>query len=122
MAVTYLADALAALISVGIIVIGARFLLAPQASAVGFGVPAAPRDAYLAVKAVRDIASGLFIGILLIAGAAHLLGWVMLAGAVIPLGDALIVLRHKGSKALAYAMHGGTAAMMLVIAALLLSR
>jgi Domain of unknown function (DUF4267) len=44
----------------------------------------------------------------------------MLAAAFIPVGDALIVLRYQGPKIAAYAMHGGTAAVMLLIAALLL--
>lgn len=46
------------------------------------------------------------------------LGWFLLAASLIPFGDALIVLRHHGSKVLAYAMHGGTGVLALVIAAL----
>ena len=63
---------LSGLIALGIIVIGARFFLAPHAAAVAFGVPLPPDprwEAYLSVKAVRvvrDIASGFFIGILIL--------------------------------------------------------
>jgi len=111
-------------IAFGIIIIGARFLFAPHAAAAGFGVPVSPDarwDAYLSVKAIRDIASGLFIAILMVDGSVHLLGWFILAGALIPLTDALIVLRHGGTKAAAFGIHGATAGVMLIISGLLLS-
>jgi hypothetical protein len=111
-------------IAFGIIIIGARFLLAPHAAAAGFGVPVSPDthwDAYLSVKAIRDIASGLFIAILMFGGSVHLLGWLILAATVIPLADALIVLTHGGTKAAALGIHGATAGVMLIISVLLLS-
>ena len=53
---------LAGLTAVGIIVIGARFLIAPTVAAAGFGIAAGHdggnADPYLYVKGVRDIASG----------------------------------------------------------------
>ncbi|MFF0108876.1 DUF4267 domain-containing protein [Streptomyces hirsutus] len=121
---TNVATVLAGLIGVGIVFIGARALWAPQA-AVGFGIPGTPTEdrtfqAWLAVKAVRDMASGLFIFVLLAGGSSHLLGWFMLAATVIPAGDALIVLRSNGPKAAAYGIHGATAAVMLAISVLLL--
>ncbi|CAM4150691.1 DUF4267 domain-containing protein [Kibdelosporangium persicum] len=121
---TNVALVLAALIGVGIIVIGARVFWAPQAAA-GFGIPGTPTEdrtfqAWLTVKGVRDIASGIFVFVLLIGGSPHLLGWFMLAATGIPVGDALIVLRNKGPKAVAYGVHASTAAVMLVISVLLL--
>jgi hypothetical protein len=121
---TNVATVLAGLIGAGIIFIGARALWAPRA-AVGFGIPDTPTEdrnfqAWLSVKAVRDIASGLFVFILLVGATRHLLGWFMLAAAGIPVGDALIVLRSKGPKAAAYGIHGATAVVMLVISVLLL--
>ena len=119
-----IANVLAGLIGVGIIFIGARIFWAPQGAA-GFGIPGTPTDdptfrAWLSVKAVRDIASGLFTFILLAGATPHLLGWFMLAAAVIPIGDALIVLRSKGPKKIAYGVHAATAMVMLVTSALLL--
>src|SRR6476659_2769700 len=115
---------LAGLLAAGIIFIGARFLVAPRVGAAGYGVPAdldqPSADAYLSVKGVRDIATGLFVVILLIAGATHLAGWVMLAATIIPLADATIVLRNGGSKATAWGVHGVTAAVMIITSALLL--
>jgi uncharacterized membrane protein len=121
---TYLAYGLTALVGVGIIVAGARFFLQPHAAAAAFGV-AVPggrgaTDAYFAVKGVRDIASGLVALVLMLTAPAHVIGWIMLTYTVIPLGDAAIVLRWGGSKALAFGMHGGTAVAMWVITVLLM--
>jgi hypothetical protein len=44
----------------------------------------------------------------------------MLAAAVIPVGDALVVWRSKGPKSAVYGIHGATAAVMLAISVLLL--
>jgi Domain of unknown function (DUF4267) len=117
------AEVLAGLIGAGVIFMGARAFWAPQAAA-GFGIPDTPTDdrnfqAWLSVKAVRDIASGLFILILLAGATPHLLGWFMLAAAGIPVGDALIVWRSNGPKAAVYGIHGATAMVMLVISVLL---
>ncbi|OBH51740.1 DUF4267 domain-containing protein [Mycobacterium sp. E2479] len=115
---------LAGLLAAAIIFIGARFLVAPRVAAAGYGVPADLNEpgsgAYLSVKGVRDIATGFFVIILMIAGATYLVGWVMLAATIIPLVDANIVLRNGGSKSVAWGVHGGTAAVMLVTTALLL--
>ncbi|MGM1062231.1 DUF4267 domain-containing protein [Saccharothrix sp. Mg75] len=121
---TTTATALALLIGAGIIVIGVRALVAPRAAA-GFGIPGTPTEdrtfrAWLSVKAVRDIASGVFVLVLVLAATPQVLGWFMLAATGIPVGDALIVLRSKGPRAVAYGVHGGTAAVMLVIGVLLL--
>ena len=93
---------LAGLTAVGIIFIGARFLLAPGTAAAGFGIAAwhdgGKADPYLSVKGVRDIASGLIAVILLAARMPHVLGWFELAASTIPIGDAIIVLRINGPK------------------------
>jgi hypothetical protein len=110
-------------IALGIVFIGGRFLFAPYAVAAGFGVAVRPDaiwHAYLSVKAIRDIASGLFIAILMFNRSAHLLGWFMLAATIIPLTDAAIVLRHGGTKAAAFGIHGATAVVMIVASGLLL--
>jgi Domain of unknown function (DUF4267) len=45
----------------------------------------------------------------------------MLAAALVPLGDTLIVLRHGGTRATAAGIHFTTAALVLLSAALLLA-
>jgi hypothetical protein len=114
---------LSGVIAAGIIFIGGRFLLAPSLAAAAYGVPvgAEPHSrAYLYVKGIRDIASGLFIAVLMAYGSAHALGWFMLAAAVIPIADAVIVLSHGGSRTVAFGIHGATAIAILIISGLLL--
>jgi Domain of unknown function (DUF4267) len=94
---------LSGVIAVGIIFIGVRFLLAPSLAAAAYGVPAGTgphSQAYLYAKGIRDIASGLFIAVLMAYGSAHALGWFMLAATIIPVADAVIVLRQGGSSTL----------------------
>jgi Domain of unknown function (DUF4267) len=121
---TIIGYVLAGLLAAGIIFLGARFLIAPRIAAAGYGVlpdvDQASVRAYLSVKGVRDIATGLFVIILMIAGETHLVGWVILAATIIPLGDAAIVLRSGGAKSVAWGVHGVTAVVMLVTTALLL--
>lgn len=121
---TNVANVLAGLIGVGIVLLGARALWAPQA-AVGFGIPDTSTEdrtfqAWLSVKAVRDMAVGIFIFVLLVAATPQVLGWFMLAATGIPVGDALIVLRSNGPQAAVYGIHGATAVVMLAISVLLL--
>lgn len=111
---------LAGIIAAAIIFIGARFLVAPRVAAAGYGVQPDSAGAYLSVKGVRDIASGLIVLILMAAGATHLLGWVILAATIIPLTDTAIVLRNGGTKAVAFGVHGATAVIMGVTSAFLL--
>lgn len=122
--VTTVASVLAGLVGAGCIVMGARVFWAPQ-QAGGFGIPDTPTQdrtfqAWLSVKAVRDIASGVFVLVLLAGATPHLLGWFMLAAAGIPVGDALIVLRSNGPRAVAYGVHAATAVLILTISVLLL--
>ena len=113
---------LSGVIAIAIIFIGCRFLLAPSTAAAAYGVPAGAEPnsrAYLFAKGIRDIASGLFAAILIAYGSAHILGWFMLAATLIPIADALIVLRQGGSRTIAYGVHGSTAVAMLTISGLL---
>jgi Domain of unknown function (DUF4267) len=121
---TIIGSVIAGLIAAGIIVLGTRYVWAPQA-AVAFGIPRAPVTdqafrSWVRVKGVRDIASGVFTAILLGYGSAYLLGWFMLAAALIPVGDATIVLRSGGPRSAVYGIHAATAAVMLAGALLLL--
>ncbi|MGC4770180.1 DUF4267 domain-containing protein [Micromonospora sp. DT44] len=117
---TPLAYGLAVVLSLFVAFIGARFLLAPQAAAAGYGVPARPGDsAYLTVKGLKDLTFGL-LGLALIAfTTADAVAWYMLIVALVPLGDTLIVLRNGGTKAVAFGIHFATALVVLLNAALL---
>lgn len=116
---TVAAYALAVVLNVFIVFIGARFLLRPFVAADGYGVPATQDRAYLEVKGVRDVTLGV-VGLALLAFAgAQAEAWFMLAVALAPLGDTLIVLRHGGRKAVAFGVHLATAVVVLISAGLL---
>jgi Domain of unknown function (DUF4267) len=112
---------LAIVLDVFVIFIGLRFLLAPQAAAAGYGVPAKKEGdaAYLTIKGLRDSSYGV-LGLALLAFAgAHAEAWFMLVVALLPLGDTAIVLRNGGTKATAFGIHFATAVVVLISAALL---
>ncbi|MFI9386896.1 DUF4267 domain-containing protein [Kutzneria sp. NPDC052558] len=115
---------LAAVLGVAVIAMGALYLFGPAANARGFGLPEWPAGAlaaWLNVKGARDLAMGVAVLVVLATAGPHALGWYLLVSALVPVGDAIIVLRHGGSKVLALAMHGGTAAVVLAVSAVLLS-
>ena len=122
-ALTKIGYGLSGLLGAGIIFIGARFLVAPRVAAAAFGITneqhGGPTDPYLAVKGVRDIASGIVVFLLLANGTPRILGGYLAAASIIPIGDGIIVLRRNGPKATAYGVHGATAAVMLATAAIL---
>ena len=111
--------ALSGLIAAAILFLGVRFWLAPATASAAFGIADSPPPstgfaAWLSVKGTRDIASGLFVILLMASGSPHLLGQFMLVASLIAFGDMATVLRSGGSRALAFGMHGLTG---LVIAA-----
>lgn len=117
---TATAYGLAAALDLFVIFIGARFLLAPRAAAVGYGVPAGEgSNAYLAIKGLRDTTFGILGLALLAFVSAPAAAWFMLVVALCPLGDTLIVLRHGGTRATAFGIHFATAVVVLASAALL---
>jgi Domain of unknown function (DUF4267) len=119
----YAGIALVILASVGIIAVGIRYVLAPAASAKTFGLPAWPDGrslGWLNLKGVRDIVSGLVLLVPLALGEIRLVGLLMFVAAITPLGDAITILRHKGNKTLAYAVHGATALGVVIAGVLLL--
>ncbi|MEU1842421.1 DUF4267 domain-containing protein [Micromonospora sediminicola] len=121
---TPVAYGLAIVLSLFCVFIGARFLLAPRASAAGYGVAATPGGgtAYLTVKGLRDLSYGL-LGLALIAfTSADAVAWYMLVVALNPLGDTIVVLRNGGTRAVAFGIHFATAVVILVDAALLFAR
>ncbi|MCP2166865.1 DUF4267 domain-containing protein [Goodfellowiella coeruleoviolacea] len=121
---TGIGTAIAVAIIVFAFFIGAQYLLAPVSTASTFGVPSWPQgqgEGFLYVKGVRDVVSGLVMLAVLVAGSRRTLGWAMLAEAVTPLGDMLIVLGTGGSPATAFGVHGATAAVVALGGALLLA-
>jgi hypothetical protein len=114
---------LSAAIALTILLIGANFFIAPYAAAEGFGLAVVPDvrwDAYLSVKAIRDVGAGIFTAMLVFNRSSPLLGSFLLVIMVIQLTDAVIVLKHGGTKGAAFGIHGVTASMSLITSGLLL--
>ena len=97
------------LIGAGLLFIGGRFLLAPEAGEAGFGLHYQQPDyAFHHIKGIRDIFSGLIIGLLAWSHFRRPLRLTLLAGSLIPLADMLIVWQTPGSTLGAMSIHGGT--------------
>jgi len=91
---------LSLLLGLGMVFIGARFLLAPRAGAEGFGVFLPPADvnyAFHYAKGIRDVFSGLLLAIFAGLGYDRPLAWVTLLGTLIPCVDLSIVLAQPTS-------------------------
>ena len=110
---------LAALLAVGIIVIGCFYLVSPERISGTFGLkpPASDADtrAWLRPKGIRDIAAGLIVLAMMLTADRRLVGIALLVEAVIPLGDMSIVLGSGGSKSRAFSVHGVTCAVMIFV-------
>ena len=114
---------LAVLVSVGIILIGGFYVKSPQRVLGGFGLkpPAPDTDtcAWLRLKGIRDIASGLAVLTLMLTTDGRTVGLLLLVFAVIPFGDMSNILVSGGRKATAFFVHGVTCAVMLFAGLLL---
>ncbi|MFF1410976.1 DUF4267 domain-containing protein [Streptomyces sp. NPDC058289] len=117
---TTLATVLAGLLGAALIVMGTMAITMPQ-NASGFGIPDTPVDdpafrSWLQVKGAREIVCGIFMFVLMLVAPTSVLGWYLLTFAVMPVADAVIVLRSGGPKATAYGVHAATAAVMVATA------
>jgi len=85
---------IAILTGLGMIFIGARFLLAPQVAEAGYGIHfnAHGDFSFHYIKGIRDLFTGLLICILILSRQIKALGITLLIGTIIPVTDMLIVL------------------------------
>jgi Domain of unknown function (DUF4267) len=115
---------LAALIAVGIMLIGCFYLVSPERISGTFGLkpPASDADtrAWLRLKGIRDAVAGLVVLTMMLTADRQSLGIALLVLAIIPLGDMSIILGSGGSKSRAFSIHGVTCAVMLVVGPLLI--
>ncbi|WP_106605927.1 DUF4267 domain-containing protein [Chitinophaga ginsengisoli] len=114
---------LTALVAIGIIFLGIRFMLAPGAGAEGFGIPLADTKeaiAYGWIKGIKDIFSGIVVLIFLITRMPRATAFVFGAAIIIPVSDCLTVLAVNGTKDITHLLiHGITAVYMAVTTILL---
>ncbi len=114
----------AILVSLGIMVIGCFYLASPQRILGGFGLkppaPDADTRAWLRLKGIRDVASGLAVLTLMLTTDSRTVGIVLLVFAMIPFGDMSNILVSAGRRATAFSVHGVTCAVMLFAGLLLI--
>ena len=108
---------LAALLAVAIIVIGCFYVISPERMTGSFGLkppaPDADTRAWLRLKGIRDIVSGLVVLTLMVTTDTRTVGIALLVLAITPLGDMSNVLWSGGSKSTAFFVHGVTCGVML---------
>lgn len=108
---------LAVLVAVAIIVIGCFYVISPQRILGGFGLkppaPDAATQAWLRLKGIRDVASGVAVLTLMLTTDSRTAGIVLLVFSIIPFGDMSNVLVSGGRKVTAFSVHGLTCAVML---------
>jgi hypothetical protein len=115
---------LAALLAVAIIVLGCLYLVSPErvSGSIGLKPPASDADtrAWLRLKGIRDVVSGLVVLAMMLTADGRLVGIALLVEAIVPLGDMSIILGSGGSKSRAFSIHGVTCVVMLVVGLLLI--
>ena len=119
---TWIGASLALVPALGIIFVGVSYLVSPIATARGFGFTTAITPEvipWLHIKGPRDIASGLVVLAMLVFFGPTAAAVTLLVEALIPIGDALMIARNRGRRAIALGVHASTAAVMIVAAVLL---
>ena len=110
---------LAALLALAIIAIGCFYVISPERMTGSFGLkppaPDADTRAWLRLKGIRDIVSGLVVLTMMLTTDTRTVGIALLVFAIVPLGDMSNVLASGGSKSTAFSVHGVTCAVMLVV-------
>lgn len=100
-------DAIVAVTGIGLILIGGRFLIAPDIAEPGFGI-AVDTDgnhSYHYIKGIRDLIIGVYFIVLVYYRHNKLLGWNLVLAGVIAATDAWIVMGYNGNSALHAWMH-----------------
>jgi hypothetical protein len=99
---TKISYTVAFLLGLGMIFLGARFFLSPEAATAGYGINFNEQGDYSFhyIKGIRDIFSGLVICAFVLMNERRALGVTLLAGTIIPVTDMLIVLSKSYNGAL----------------------
>jgi len=111
--------AIAGLLAVGISIIGTFYILSPERVMGGFGLKLPSPDpdtrAWLRLKGIRDIGSGLVVLTLMLTTDPRTVGIALLALSFIAFGDMCNVLLSGGPKSTAISVHGVTCTVMIVV-------
>lgn len=111
-------------VAAGIIFVGIRFIVSPQAGALGFGIPFSSEAdiAFGRIKGIRDIFSGLVLLPLLFLGMRRAAAWAFTAAIIVPATDCLIILATNGPSDIQHLLVHGLTAIYMVITSFLLFR
>jgi len=114
---------LTALVAVGIILLGLRFMLVPNAGADGFGIPlqhTREAIAYGWIKGIRDIYAGVVVLIFLVLRQPRATAFAFGAAIIIPISDCLTVLAVNGAKDVTHLLIHGTTALYMIVTTIFL--
>lgn len=94
---TRISYAIAFITGLGLIFLGARFLLSPEVAEAGYGIHFNEQGDYSFhyIKGIRDILSGLLVCTFVLMNEGRALGVTLLAGTMVPVTDMLIVLNKS---------------------------
>ena len=94
---TKISYAIAFLSGLGLIFLGARFLLSPEVAEAGYGIHFNEQGDYSFhyIKGIRDILSGFLMCAFVLMNERRALGVMLLAGTMVPVADMLIVLNKS---------------------------
>jgi hypothetical protein len=111
-------------VAVGIIFIGARFIVYPAVGADGFGIPFSDTSDFPfgQIKGIRDIFSGVVLLSFLLLRMRMSAAMALTAAIIIPATDFLIVLTTNGSGDLSHLLIHGLTAVYMIVASVLLFR
>ena len=108
----------AALLAIAIIIIGAFYVASPEKMTGSFGLKLPSPDpdtrAWLRLKGIRDIVSGLVVLTVMFTTNPRTVGIVFLVESLTAFGDMTNVLGSGGSRRAALSIHGATFAVMVV--------
>ena len=95
--ITKISYVVAFITGLGLIFLGARFLLSPEVAEAGYGIHFNESGDYSFhyIKGIRDIFSGLLLCVFVFINEKRVLGVTLLAGTIIPFTDMLIVLNKS---------------------------
>lgn len=114
----------AVLLGAGLAALGAAGFVAPELVSRTYGITVERGDAvarsWASAAAWRDVSVGAMVVAAALWGPRELAGVVLLAGALVPTGDAVVLARHGVRAGRAYLPHVGGAAVMAVVGAALL--
>jgi hypothetical protein len=112
------------LLALGIIFIGARFILQPQVGAIGYGISFNNEHdaAYGKIKGIRDIFSGIVLLPLLAMRMRKATAWVFTITIIVPSVDFLIIFSTNGIGDVEHLLIHGVTALIMIANSFLLFR